>query len=113
MALDLVSRADVFADLLPRLAQGYALDALGATDADAAIPIARRPSSTPPCSRPRADLPTPGLGRGLRIVAPGVVGSGLEHDDELIQLCAFPAEETPGAARTDGAPPRPPLAPAP
>jgi len=94
VALDLVSRADVFAELLPRLAQGYALDAL------------RAPLLPPDPDRvrafldaalyaPRADLPTPGLGRGLRLVAPGIVGSGLEHDRELIQLCAFPAENDP------------------
>ena len=35
VALDLVSRADAFASLLPRLAQGYALDALHAEDAEA------------------------------------------------------------------------------
>src|SRR5204863_1082735 len=37
-ALDLVGRADVFAALLPRLAQGYALDAL---DADTEEPNPR------------------------------------------------------------------------
>jgi len=94
VALDLASRADVFAELLPRLAQGYALDAL------------RAPIVTPDAHRvrafldaalyaPRADLPTPGLGRALRIVAPGIVASGLEHEGELIQLCAFPEENDP------------------
>jgi len=95
VALDLVSRADVFADLLPRLAQGYALDALPArvnaeVDGDRAQAFLDAALFAP-----RADLPTPGLGRGLRIVAPGIVGSGLEHDGELIQLCAFPAQDDP------------------
>jgi hypothetical protein len=53
---------------------------------------------------PRAELATPGLGQGLRIVAPGVVGSGLEHDGELIQLCAFPAEDERARPHTQSAP---------
>jgi ARG and Rhodanese-Phosphatase-superfamily-associated Protein domain len=94
VALDLVSRPDVFADLLPRLAQGYALDALGAKEAD---PYALQAEAFLYAAlyAPRAGLPTPGLGGGLRLVAPGIVGSGLEHDGELIQLCAFQSDEPP------------------
>jgi len=94
VALDLVSRPDVFADLLPRLAQGYALDALNGLDAEP-DPDRAQAFLDAAAFALRADLPTPGLGRGLRIVAPGIVGSGLEHEDELIQLCAFPAENDP------------------
>lgn len=48
VALDLGGRADVFASLLPRLAQGYALEALGARSGrpDAEGAAARRPSSS-------------------------------------------------------------------
>jgi hypothetical protein len=93
VALDLVSRPDVFAALLPRLAQGYALEALGAPtdagpDADAAQAFA-----TAALHAPRAVQPTPGMGAAFGVVAPELVGSGLEHEGELVQLSAFPAED--------------------
>ena len=94
VALDLVSRADVFADLLPRLAQGYALEALGAQDAEpdeqAAVAFVGEALHAP-----RAPQPTPGMGQAFGIVAPGVVGGGLTAGDDLIQLCAFPEERAP------------------
>ncbi len=97
VALDLVSRPEVFADLLPRLSQGYGLDALAAPDAEP-DPTRAQDLLDSALYAPRADLPTAGLGRGLRLVAPEIVGSGLEHDGELIQLCAFPAEDRPTGA---------------
>jgi len=94
--LDMVSRPEVFASLLPRLAQGYVLDALLGEE---------RPADREACEAflrsalgaPRADLPTPGLGRGIAVAGAELVGSGLEHDDELVQLSVFRAEG-PGAA---------------
>jgi hypothetical protein len=99
-ALDLVSRADVFAALLPPLAQGYALDALGAPihEPDAALAEAFLGAAL---DAPRLERPTPGLGRAVALRAPSLVGAGLEHEDELIQLAAFPARDriTPRIAR--------------
>ena len=92
VALDLVSRADVFAALLPRLAQGYALDALG-IDAEDANPRAAEGFLHSALEAPRREIDTPGLGRGLVISTTGIEGAGLEHDPELIQLSAFPAGE--------------------
>ena len=93
VALDLVSRADVFASLLPRLAQGYALDALESrvaeADADAAAAVAFLDAVI---DAPREPLPTAGLGRGLRVDGEHLVGSGLEHEDELVALSAFPVD---------------------
>ena len=90
--LDLVSRAEVFASLLPRLAQGYALDALSReerpADGDACEAFLRSALAAP-----RADLPTPGLGRGVALAGVELVGSGLEHGDELVQLSAFSADD--------------------
>ena len=91
-ALDLVSRPEVFASLLPRLAQGYALDALSGQE---------RPVDSRPCEEflrqvldaPRADLPTPGRGRGISLASPGFVGSGLEAGGELISLSAFASDD--------------------
>jgi hypothetical protein len=90
VALDLVSRADVFAALLPRLAQGYALDALGGTtpkpDPWQAVYFLR--SALAP---PRRERRTAGLGRAFVLGTRAPVGAGLEHEGELIQLAAFPA----------------------
>jgi hypothetical protein len=92
VALDLVGRAEVFAALLPRLAQGYALEALGSAsggpDERAAADFAAAAAHAP-----RAPQPTPGIGSAFGIVAPSVVGSGLVADGELVQLCAFPSED--------------------
>ncbi len=90
-ALDAVSRPDVFADLLPRLAQGYALDALAAGEVEVDAFEAERFLDAA-LHAPRHTLPTAGMGAGVRVDGPVVVGSGLEHDDELVQLCVFPAD---------------------
>jgi hypothetical protein len=90
VALDLVSRSDVFAALLPPLAQGYALDALGAGERDPDPGRAERFLSGA-LDAPRLERPTPGLGRALALGASELVGAGLEHEGELIQLAAFPA----------------------
>ena len=95
VALDLVSRPDVFAHLLPRLAQGYALEALGEPDADADEQAAAAFAGEA-LHAPRAPQRTPGMGLAFGIVAPGVVGGGLTAGDELVQLCAFPEETAPG-----------------
>ncbi len=94
IALDLVSRPDVFGALLPRLAQGYALDALG-VDAEDANPRAAEGFLHSALEAPRQEIDTPGLGCGLVISTTGIEGAGLEHEPEpeLIQLSAFPAGE--------------------
>jgi hypothetical protein len=35
---------------------------------------------------------SPGLGNDVRIAGDGMLGSGLELDGELVQLCAFSAD---------------------
>ena len=89
VALDLVSRAEAFAALLPRLAQGYALDALDApespADEDAAASFLHEAIAAP-----RVPTPTPGMGCGVSLGTPALIGSGLEHERELVQLAAFP-----------------------
>ena len=96
-AVDLVSRDEVFASLLPRLAQGYALDAASSEDA----PVDGEACAaflTDALDAPRAELPTPGMGRALSLAGQRLVGSGLECDDELIQLSAFAADGDPQRA---------------
>jgi hypothetical protein len=98
VVLDLVSRAEAFACLLPRLAQGYALDALDSPDsepdreaAEAFLRDALR--------APRLETRTAGMGNGLAIGSPALLGSGLEVSGELIQLSAFPVDSGRSAGR--------------
>jgi hypothetical protein len=90
VALDLTSRAEVFADLLPRLAAGYALQALHAVE-KAPDERAAHGFLSAVLDAPRRWLPTPGMGDGLAISQPGVAGAGLTVGPELIALSAFPA----------------------
>jgi len=91
VALDLVSRPDVFAALLPRLAQGYALDALGADEAPEPGTRAAEGFLHAALEAPRRPAPTPGMGAGFAVSATGLDGAGIEHGDELVALSAFPA----------------------
>lgn len=91
LCLDALSRPDAFAEIWPKLRRGYLLDALehldrratptkrllGFVDEVADATVLRRPSA--------------GLGSDLRLKGPGVLGSGLEIDDETIQLSAYTA----------------------
>jgi hypothetical protein len=47
---------------------------------------------------PRSRGPSAGLGEDLRLRGDDIVGSGLELDGEVIQVCAFSTEN--GAPRT-------------
>ena len=94
VAVDLVSRPEVLADLFPALAHGYALQALGARAADAdeeAVGILVAEA----IMAPRYELPTQGLGTAFGVKSTLSVGSGLEHAGELIQLSAFPRGRKP------------------
>jgi hypothetical protein len=91
LVLDLVSRPDAFAGLLPRLARGYALDALAAAPADPDADAAESFLTTALTAH-RSRLNGPGIGSPFGASEPNLVGSGLEHGSELVQLCAFPGE---------------------
>src|SRR4051794_17079787 len=89
LCVDYVSRPEPLARLYPKLIQGYLLDAAEHAggkgveleeflDAVAEAPRSRRASA--------------GLGEDLRLAADRIVGSGLDLDGELIQLCAFSSE---------------------
>ena len=91
VALDLVSRSEVFAALLGPLAQGYALDALGAPEAVArTAPAVEFLHSA--LGAVRLERPTPGMGGAFSVRDSALVGAGLEHKGELVQLSAFPAQ---------------------
>src|SRR4029453_15398681 len=94
--LDCVSRPDVFAALHGPLVQGYALDALELDETEPpSIEDARGFVSLVTGTEPRRRRSL-GLGRELRFASDGVAGSGLIHEEELIQLTAFP--ERPAAS---------------
>jgi hypothetical protein len=100
ICLDYVSRPDAFARLYPKLLEGYLLDAAErARGKHADLGAFLEGTLTAPCSR-RASA---GLGEDVRLVADGVVGSGLELDGELVQLCAFSSDTR--VARTRITPP--------
>jgi hypothetical protein len=86
-----VSRPDALARLYPKLLGGY-LDALESLDRQpAAEPrLAEFVASIAAAARSRR--PSAGLGGDVRLRGKRVVGSGLELDDELIQLCAFSSD---------------------
>jgi hypothetical protein len=106
LALDLVSRPEVFADLHAPLVQGYCLDAL-----DRSNPA--RVDGTGLAERFLRKVAGNrifendgiGLGRGFRFENRHAVGSGLVWGDELIQLSVFtnrPDSPAPNAAAPTG-----------
>jgi hypothetical protein len=90
MALDLIGRPEVFAELLPRLAKGYALQALCAATGEPNERAARRFLEAV-LDAARRGRPTGGMGEGFAISESGLEGSGLRHGAELIALSGFPA----------------------
>jgi hypothetical protein len=96
VCLDYVSRPAAFVRLYPKLLEGYLLDALEALDG--------KPSGDPEgfltaiAEAPRSRGASAGLGEDVRLRGESLVGSGLELDGELLQLCAFSSDES--GART-------------
>ncbi len=96
ISLDFVSRPEAFARLYPKLLDGYLLDALERLDGEPAQAEALESFLAEAESAPRSRGPSAGLGEDLRLRGKSVVGSGLELEGELLQLCAF---STDGANR--------------
>jgi hypothetical protein len=97
VAVDLTSRAEVFAELMPRLARGYALHTLAhqaAAYGTGADPLAPEATLLDVLHARRSQLPTLGQGRTFRLRSHAFVGCGLELDGELIALSAFPTRLT-------------------
>ena len=96
--LDHVSHPEVFAALHAPLVQGYALDAL---ENHAGINAAARPWTATAGAFLRhvmrariSEHDGIGLGRDVRFAQTRVAGAGLVVGDELVQLTAFPEDET-------------------
>jgi hypothetical protein len=100
LCLDYVSRPDGFARLYPKLLDGYLLDALDRIDGappDDAGPAAFVSAVAEARHSRRRSV---SLGEDVRIRGDGIVGSGLELEDELIQLSAYSSRRDPGRSGT-------------
>jgi len=96
LCLDYVSRPAAFARLYPKLRAGYLLDGLERLDREPAAPERLAGFADAVGSATRARQRSAGLGEDVRLHGEGVVGSGLELNGELLQLCAFTGEERSG-----------------
>ena len=93
LCLDAVSRPDAFALLWPKLRAGYLLDALERLDGRATS-VERISSFVDEVAAARATRGrSAGLGEDVRLRGNGVIGSGLELDDETIQVSAFTSDD--------------------
>jgi hypothetical protein len=104
LCLDYVSRPEAFARLYPKLLDGYLLDGIAyaakpaAGDALAAFAVQVEEA-------PRSRRRSPGLGDDIRLRGDHVVGSGLDLEGELLQLCAFSTDEPAAPVPTTILPP--------
>jgi hypothetical protein len=98
LCLDWVSRPEAFQRLWPKLRRGYLLDALEALDGAPTHPARVAGFVDEVTDAPTTHQPSAGLGRDVRLSGPGVIGSGLELDGELLQLSAFTSDGGAGQA---------------
>jgi hypothetical protein len=101
LCLDVVSRPEAFAILWPKLRAGYLLDALGHLDGRPTRPERILAFVDEVAGAAPSRQPSTGMGTDLRLRG-HVLGSGLELDDELIQLSAFTADQDRSARAVGG-----------
>ena len=89
LCLDAVSRPDAFAELWPKLRVGYLLDALDRLDRPDGDPATARTFSAALAHARITLRPSAGRGEDIRFGTSRIIGSGLQLNDELIQLSAF------------------------
>ena len=89
LCLDYVSRPAAFAQLYPKLLDGYLLDALERLDGRPASAERIRRFVTSVEAAPTRRSPSAGVGDDVRLARNGVVGSGLVLREELLQASAF------------------------
>ena len=99
LCLDYVSRPKAFAHLYPKLLHGYLLDAIERLDGPPAQTESLGAFVESTLAAPRSRRSSAGLGEDVRLAAAGIVGSGLDLDGELIQLCAFSSDAPDGGTR--------------
>ena len=89
LVLDYVSRPDAFVRLYPKLLEGYLLDGLEYLGAEPTAAEILESFLERAEEAPRSRRRSAGLGDDLRLRGDDVIGSGLEVDSELVQLCVF------------------------
>jgi hypothetical protein len=87
--LDAVSRPDAFAHLYPKLLEGYLLDAMEDLGGPAAGTAELGAFLEAALAAGARREPSVGMGDDLRLEGPGIIGSGLALQEELIQLSAY------------------------
>jgi hypothetical protein len=97
--LDYVSQPQAFARVYPKLLEGYLLDAIESLDGKAAGDPEGFLTAIADAPRSRGD--SAGLGEDVRLRGDRLVGSGLELDGELLQLCAFSTDNRGARTRID------------
>jgi hypothetical protein len=100
LCLDYVSRPESFARLYSKLLDGYLLDGIEYAGQKAASAEALDAFIAQVAEAPRSRRRSVGLGDDIRLRRDGVVGSGLELEGELLQLCAFSTDASTAAAHT-------------
>lgn len=93
VCLDYVSRPDVFAELYPKLLDGYLLDALERLDGEPAPASSGGAFLAALGSADAHRRPSAALGNDLRLNGRSVLGSALEHRGEILQLSGFSTGE--------------------
>lgn len=100
--VEVIGSAVLFAKLLPKIARGYALDAIDTPEPE----LAQQPSVLPlqgldlaalvlPALKEAKRMPAIGLGEDIRYSSPHGIGAALVHEGKLVHLSVFPV---PGAA---------------
>jgi hypothetical protein len=96
VCLDFVSRPDAFARLYPKLLRGYLLDGLERLGGEPTTHERLRAFVEATERAATARSASPGLGEDVRLSGDGVLGSGLELEGELLQVCAFTSDARDG-----------------
>jgi hypothetical protein len=89
LVLDYVSSPDAFVRLYPKLLEGYLLDGLEHHGGEPLTGGALESFLERAEEAPRSHRPSAGLGDDLRLRGDDVIGSGLDVESELVQLCVF------------------------
>jgi hypothetical protein len=98
LTLDYVSRPEAFALIYPKLLRGYLLDRL-ARPARPVDPDRAGEFLAAVCDASATMRPSVGAGEDLRLAGAGVLGSGLVHDGEVVQLSAYSEDHRAGMHR--------------
>ncbi len=98
LSLDLFDKPSSLAHYWDGLLAGYALEAMHAPDLPVRLADAKAFAAAVATAGSQGG-PAVGLGREVRLTAPGVIGLGLEWSDAVVHLAAFAVDDPPVDAR--------------